>query len=141
MTEKTVFTDGVFDLFHANHLALLTKAATFGDKLVVAVISDAIARSYKRQPVIREQERLAIVRNISCVDHAFIFDDPLSSTTMQELIEKYRISAVVYAGDATPEFYGPAENAGIMHRLPYHLGTSTSGIIREIVSRTECGDL
>lgn len=132
MKQKTVFTDGVFDLFHANHLALLKEAKANGNKLVVGVLSDAVVRGYKRAPVIAEAERLAIVENIACVDTAFIVDKPLVSQTMDDIVEEHGIDAVVYAGNSTPEFYESAEKAGIMVRLPYHTGVSTTGIIENI---------
>ena len=49
---SVVLTDGVFDLIHANHLSLLMEASTYGEKLIVAVVSDAQAESFKRRPVI-----------------------------------------------------------------------------------------
>ncbi len=130
--QTVVFTDGVFDLFHANHLAVLEEAKTYGDKLVVGVTSDAMAASYKRAPVIAQQERLRIVQAISCVDEAFILDSPMGEEKMMEILDTYDVTSVVYAGDATPEFYRPAEAQGKMVHLPYHAGTSTSGILRKI---------
>lgn len=138
---KNVLTDGVFDLFHANHAAFLEEARSFGDRLIVAVVADRVVADYKRWPVIGERERLDVVRRLRCVDEAFILDEPLVGATMSRLIEAYDISAVVYAGNATPEFYGPAEAAGIMHRIPYRGGINTSGIIERIVSRRRDGDL
>ena len=138
---RNVFTDGVFDLFHANHAAFLEEARGFGDRLVVAVLGDRCVAEYKRWPVIREQERLDVVRRLRCVDEAFILDESLIGATMSRIIEAHDISAVVYAGNATPDFYRPAEAAGIMHRLPYREGINTTGIIESIVNRRRDGDL
>ncbi len=139
--DRVTFTDGVFDLLHANHIALLEEASTFGDRLVVGVISDAVAQEYKRCPVICESERLRIVLALSCVDEAFIMLGPLVGRTMEKIISAYRISAVVYAGTNTPEFYLPAERANMMHRLPYHSGVNSSRIVRRIISRHQAGEL
>lgn len=128
----TVFTDGVFDLFHANHVALLHEAQALGDRLVVGVVSDKVAQGYKRAPVICEAERLEVVANITCVDEAFIIDADMTSQTMDKIVDDFNISLVVYAGDATPDFYSSAEAAGIMPRLPYHVGVNTSDIIQRI---------
>ncbi len=127
-----VFTDGVFDLLHANHVALLREARAMGDRLVVGVISDEIARGYKRQPVVPQAERLEIVSSISHVSDAFIIDQPMVAATLDKIIVSHDISLVVYAGRSTPEFYEHAEQAGIMRRLPYHKGVSTSEIIRRV---------
>ena len=127
-----VFTDGVFDLLHANHVALLREARALGDRLVVGVISDEIARGYKRQPIIPQAERLEIVASISHVSAAFIIDQPMVAATLDKIIISHDISLVAYAGHNTPEFYENAERSGIMRRPPYHNGVSTSEIIRRI---------
>ncbi|MHA1189472.1 MAG: adenylyltransferase/cytidyltransferase family protein [Alphaproteobacteria bacterium] len=105
LPEKIVFTDGVFDLLHANHLAFLKEARAVGDRLIVGVISDRRVREYKRQPIIAQDERLQIVQCLTCVDHAFLLDDALVPQTMENLIAEHAITTVVYAGDNTPDFY------------------------------------
>jgi cytidyltransferase-like protein len=139
-TKRVVFTDGVFDLLHANHVALLEKARSHGDMLIAGVVSDARAAEYKRIPVIREDERLRVVSALSCVDHAFIIHDQLNAETMSRIITDYGVTAVVYSGNSTPEFYGPADMSGIMHRLPYHDGISSSAIIEQIIRRYKAGE-
>ena len=139
--KRVVFSDGVFDLLHANHVALLEKARTYGDVLIVGVISDERTVEFKRWPVIREDERLRIVEALSCVDHAFIIHEQLNAETMSRIIAKYGVTAVVYSGNSTPEFYGPAEDAGIMHRLPYHDGINSTEIIGRILSRHKTNEL
>ena len=46
-----VYVDMVGDLFHAGHVALLREARSHGDRLVVGVLSDETAASYKRRPI------------------------------------------------------------------------------------------
>lgn len=138
---KRVLTDGVFDLLHANHIAMLESARQFGDWLIVAVISDENAQGYKRKPVLSQDERLFCVRSLSCVDEAFVLTDPVTPDTMAKLINEYRIDAVVHAGPATPEFYGPAEDAGIMHHLHYRDGINSTDIIKRIVDRHRRSEL
>jgi cytidyltransferase-like protein len=133
--KRIVFTDGVFDLLHANHVAFLEDAKSFGDWLVVGVVSDLRAAAYKRHPIISQEERLRLVQALSCVDEAFIIHDALIPETMERIIADFDVSAVVYAGDATPNFYIPADRLGIMHRLPYRTGVSSSEIIGRIISR------
>jgi D-beta-D-heptose 7-phosphate kinase/D-beta-D-heptose 1-phosphate adenosyltransferase len=45
--ERVVFTNGCFDLLHVGHIAVLEQAHRFGDRLIVAVNSDASARRLK----------------------------------------------------------------------------------------------
>jgi len=138
---RTVLTDGVFDLLHANHIAFLEKARAFGDWLVVGVISDRRALEHKRQPIVPQDQRIKCVEALSCVDEVFLIDDPLTPETMKKLISGYGITAVVHAGTATPEFYIAAEEAQIMHHLSYHTGVSSSNIIQRIVEKHKNGEL
>ncbi|MGE3993779.1 adenylyltransferase/cytidyltransferase family protein, partial [Pseudorhodoplanes sp.] len=111
------------------------EARSFGDWLVVGVVSDLRAEEYKRLPVLNQEERLSVVEALSCVDEAFIIHQALISETMERIIADYHVDAVVYAGDSTPDFYKPAERSGIMHRLPYRAGVNSTDIIRRIISR------
>lgn len=67
------YTQGVFDMFHIGHLNLLNHAKECCDILLVGVNADALVQEYKHKtPVIREDQRLAIVQNIKSVDDAFL---------------------------------------------------------------------
>ncbi|MCP5082361.1 MAG: adenylyltransferase/cytidyltransferase family protein [Alphaproteobacteria bacterium] len=140
METRKVLTDGVFDLLHANHIALLEKARGLGDWLVVGVVSDRNAREYKRQPIIPQNERIRCIEALSCVDEVFLLDAPIVPETMRALVRDYEISIVVHAGTATPEFYAPAEETGIMHHLDYRPGVSSSEIIRRIIEMQQEGN-
>ncbi len=137
----TVFTDGVFDFLHVNHISFLEEAAGFGDRLVVGVVSDAQTAAYKRRPIMSEDERVQMVEALACVDEAFIIKEALTPETMEQILAKYHVSAVVYAGDSTPEFYVPAERAGIMTRLPYRSGVSSRAVIERVIGRHLDDDL
>ncbi|MEE9454965.1 MAG: adenylyltransferase/cytidyltransferase family protein [Paracoccaceae bacterium] len=134
-TKKIIFTDGAFDLFHANHVALLEEAKSLGDRLVVGVLSDECVANYKRLPVIPQDERLRIVQSQSCVDEAFILNAPMDAKTMREIINTYNITTIVYAGNSTPEFYQEIEEMGLLIRPIYRTGTNTSAIISRIIDR------
>lgn len=75
-SEKTVvLASGTFDLFHYDHLRYLTGAKQQGDILVVAVKSNKCARLKGcNRPIIDEEERIAIVDNIKCVDYTILVD-------------------------------------------------------------------
>jgi hypothetical protein len=51
---------------------------------------------------------------------------------MKQVIERHDVAHVVYAGKSTPDFYAYAEEIGVMRRLPYRDGVSTSAIIEQI---------
>ncbi|HHL22740.1 MAG TPA: hypothetical protein ENJ52_14605 [Aliiroseovarius sp.] len=132
---KLVYTEGVFDLFHANHSLLLKEARAHGDSLVVGVVSDRMAASYKRRPIIPERERLQIVQDHKSVDCAFILDGPVDSSTFDKALRDWRPDVVVYAGGGQGRFddyFRTAIEGGFYVDLPYHDGTSTSQIVARI---------
>jgi D-beta-D-heptose 7-phosphate kinase / D-beta-D-heptose 1-phosphate adenosyltransferase len=97
-----VFTNGVFDLLHAGHVALLEAAAGFGTSLVVALNSDASARRLGKgadRPLVAETDRARVVAAIGCVDCVVLFDEP----DPVALIESLRPDVLVKGGDYRPE--------------------------------------
>lgn len=72
ISKKRVFVSGCFDLLHSGHISFLETASKYG-YLIVAVGSDRTIMDLKgAAPVTRESERVAMVRAIRWVDHAFI---------------------------------------------------------------------
>ena len=69
---KKVFVSGCFDLLHSGHIAFFQEASAFGD-LYVGVGSDKTLYELKgRVPVNNEDERLYMIKAVSCVKDAFI---------------------------------------------------------------------
>jgi cytidyltransferase-like protein len=85
---RTVIVSGGFDPLHSGHIAYLTAAAKLGDRLVVGVNSDGWLICKKGRAFMPLQERLAIIRALSCVDAAISFDD--KDGTALKLIEAVR---------------------------------------------------
>lgn len=130
-----MYTEGVFDLFHANHALVLKEARSYGDTLVVGVVSDQMAATYKRVPVIPEQERLKIIQSQKSVDIAFILDKEFVAENLTQIVTDYEIDEVVYAGvvdGVWDKYYAPAIKGGFFTKIPYHAGRSTSKLIENL---------
>ncbi len=109
--ERIVFTNGCFDLLHLGHLRSLEQARGLGDRLIVAVNSDASVRRAKGagRPVRRAAQRMELVAGLACVDWVVGFgaDTPLL------LIERLRPDVLAKGGDwALDEIIGGAEVRG-----------------------------
>ncbi len=99
---KTVFTNGVFDIVHRGHITLLCKAADCGDRLIVAVNSDASVRSLGKgedRPVNAEADRALVVAGFQPVDAVVIFD----AHTPLDLVAALQPDVLVKGGDYNPE--------------------------------------
>ncbi|MAT91576.1 MAG: bifunctional heptose 7-phosphate kinase/heptose 1-phosphate adenyltransferase [Halioglobus sp.] len=95
--EKVVFTNGCFDLLHAGHVACLEQARACGDRLVVAVNSDASVRRLKGEgrPVNPLQRRMAVLAGLQAVDWVVSFD----ADTPEALLRELRPDVLAKGGD------------------------------------------
>lgn len=93
---KVGYTTGVFDMFHIGHLNILKKAKEQCDYLIVGVSTDENVLSYKHKtPIIPFEERIAIVRELRCVDEAV----PQTSMNKMEAWEKLHFDALFHGSD------------------------------------------
>ena len=94
---QIVFTNGCVDLLHRGHLRSLEGARRLGDRLVVAVNSDASVRRAKGpgRPIRKAAIRMELVAGLACVDWVVAFgaDTPL------RLIERLRPDILAKGGD------------------------------------------
>jgi D-beta-D-heptose 7-phosphate kinase/D-beta-D-heptose 1-phosphate adenosyltransferase len=79
--ERVVFTNGCFDLLHVGHVRSLEQARGLGDRLVVALNSDASVRRLKGagRPLVPARQRAEVIAALECVDWVLVFgeDTPL----------------------------------------------------------------
>jgi D-beta-D-heptose 7-phosphate kinase / D-beta-D-heptose 1-phosphate adenosyltransferase len=75
--ERIIMTNGCFDLLHAGHVTYLQQAKALGDRLIVAVNSDASVRQLKGEsrPINGLQERMAVLSALACVDWVVSFEE------------------------------------------------------------------
>ena len=78
---------GVFDLIHCGHIRSLKEAKKYGE-LTVGVFSDKVAKSFKRQPIIPEKQRLELIKELKCVDKAFILRKLVPDTKGYDIVVK-----------------------------------------------------
>jgi D-beta-D-heptose 7-phosphate kinase / D-beta-D-heptose 1-phosphate adenosyltransferase len=95
--QHIAFTNGCFDLLHIGHITLLEAARREGDRLIVAINSDASVRGLKgpSRPMVGERERARILAALAVVDAVVVFDDP----TPLRLVETLRPDVIVKGGD------------------------------------------
>jgi D-beta-D-heptose 7-phosphate kinase / D-beta-D-heptose 1-phosphate adenosyltransferase len=131
---RIVFTNGCFDILHVGHIALLEQCRQFGDKIVVAVNSDASVRELKGsgRPVIGENERMRVLAALGAIDAVILFDEQ----TPIELIRALRPDVLVKGGDWAASTIVGAEEVmtwgGRLEIVPTVEGVSTTSTIRKM---------
>lgn len=132
--ERIVMTNGCFDILHAGHVSYLHNARKLGDRLIVAVNSDASTSRLKgpTRPINPLLNRMIVLSALDSVDWVVAFEED----TPQRLISEVLPDILVKGGDYRPEqIAGGAEvvaNGGTVRVLNFEEGISTSNIIKKI---------
>lgn len=77
--DRVVFTNGCFDILHQGHVTYLAKAASMGERLVVALNTDTSVKQQGKgdnRPINPENARALVLASLGCVDAVVFFDAP-----------------------------------------------------------------
>ncbi len=135
--EKVVMTNGCFDILHAGHVSYLANARKLGDRLIVAVNSDASTKRLKGEtrPINPLINRMIVLGALEAVDWVVPFEED----TPQRVIADVLPDLLVKGGDYKPEDIAGSEevwaNGGEVRVLNFEDGISTSNIIKAIKSK------
>jgi rfaE bifunctional protein nucleotidyltransferase chain/domain len=134
-----VFTNGVFDILHRGHVEYLHDARALGGAMIVAVNSDASARSLGKgpdRPLNREQDRATVLSALASISLVLIFEE----RTPCELLQKVRPDLYVKGGDYDME---TLEETRLMRdwggdsvAIPFRDGFSTTNLVDRIRQAT-----
>jgi len=135
--EKVVMTNGIFDILHAGHVSYLANARKLGDRLIVAVNSDASTKRLKGEtrPVNPLSQRMIVLAALGAVDWAVDFEED----TPRRLIAGILPDLLVKGGDYQPHQIAGCDevwaNGGEVKVLNFEDGLSTTKIINQIKSQ------
>ncbi|WP_368913004.1 bifunctional D-glycero-beta-D-manno-heptose-7-phosphate kinase/D-glycero-beta-D-manno-heptose 1-phosphate adenylyltransferase HldE [Providencia stuartii] len=137
--ERVVMTNGCFDILHAGHVSYLANARKLGDRLIVAVNSDASTRRLKGEtrPVNPLEQRMIVLGALESVDWVVSFEED----TPQRLISEVLPDVLVKGGDYRPEEIAGSEEVwaagGEVKVLNFEDGISTTNIIKNIMKTSK----
>lgn len=129
--EKIVFTNGCFDILHPGHVSYLAQAKKLGDKLIVAVNSDASVSRLKgpSRPINHLEHRMHVLGGLASVDWVVPFEEDTPARIIAELVP----DVLVKGGDYKLEDIVGADTVlnagGEVKVLNFEDGFSTTGII------------
>lgn len=104
-----VFTNGVFDILHAGHVAYLEAASAQGSSLVVALNSDRSARDLGKsdhsgdRPFHTLADRARVVAALACVSWVTWFDEATPALLLQALRPEVYVKGGDYRIEDLPE--------------------------------------
>lgn len=132
--ERLVMTNGCFDLLHVGHIRYLQAARQLGDRLIVAVNSDASVSQLKgsSRPIVALEQRMEMLAALECVDWVVGFGEE----TPARLIAEVTPDTLVKGGDYQPEeiagYEHVTQRGGEVKVLDFVPGCSTSEIVEKI---------
>ncbi|HKM14610.1 MAG TPA: bifunctional D-glycero-beta-D-manno-heptose-7-phosphate kinase/D-glycero-beta-D-manno-heptose 1-phosphate adenylyltransferase HldE [Marinospirillum sp.] len=135
--EKVVFTNGCFDLLHAGHVAYLEEAHKLGDRLIVAVNSDASVSRLKgaSRPINALDNRMRVLAGLQSVDWVVPFEED----TPAKIIAQLMPNVLVKGGDYQVESIAGADTVlaagGEVKVLTFVDGVSTTAMVRSILDK------
>lgn len=127
---KVVFTTGVFDMLHHGHLNLIQKAKTFGDILIIGLVSDEEVKRVKgeNRPKVPYETRRELLLGLKDVD-SIVYQETFDPT---DAIKSMKVDIIVKGEDQDhiSEEYAKQHNIEIV-RVPRTPGISTTDLINK----------
>ena len=132
--ELIVFTNGCFDILHVGHIRYLKKAASLGDKLVLAVNSDSSVKELKgkNRPFVPENERLEMLATLEMVDYLVLFSEADCKAVIDQLEPQIYVKGGDYRIEDLPEAEVVYSYGGKIVLITEIKGRSTSNLINKI---------
>jgi len=130
---KIATLNGSFDLLHAGHLYIIHQASLQGDKLVVALNSDASIQKYKSKsrPIITLKHRLEMMAALEFVDYVTWFEETDPCELLSKIRPDVHVNGAEYGANCI-EAETVIKHGGRIHivdRIPL---LSTSEVIQKI---------
>ncbi len=134
---RVVFTNGVFDLVHAGHVAYLAWARAQGDALIVGLNADVSVRALKgpERPLVPFADRAEVLAGLRSVDAIVGFAERTPETLLDRVRPDVHVKSAQYRIDDLPERVVVLQHGGEIRLAPHVAGRSTTDIVAEIRRR------
>ena len=129
--KTVVYTSGTFDMLHANHIKMIEYARSLADILIVGVNTDELVMSYKTQPIIPFEDRIALVKALKYPDIVI----PQKSLNHADKVEKLHFDIFVVGDDWVGKYDYLKEQGVTVVYFPYGEGVSSSELKDRIYNR------
>jgi len=134
--EDIVMTNGCFDILHAGHVSYLNSARKLGQRLIIAVNSDASVRGLKGsgRPVNTCDRRMTVLAALGAVDWVVEFTEETPERLIAELLPDVLVKGGDYKVEEIAGHKQVLGNGGKVNILQFEDGCSTTAIINAIKS-------
>lgn len=132
--ERIVMSNGCFDILHAGHIDYLTKAKALGDRLLIAVNSDASVQRLKgkSRPIIPLSQRMELLAALEVVDWVVPFEDDTPEALICQILPDILVKGDDYQVEEIAGYRCVTKNGGQVLTLQLRAGLSTSALVEKI---------
>ena len=132
--KSIVFTNGCFDLLHRGHIEYLSKAADFGDVLVIGLNSDDSVSRLKgpHRPIQDEISRAHIMAALEFVDLVVYFNEDTPYELIQKVLPDVLVKGADYKAEDIIGYDIVKAKGGKVETIEFLPGHSTSAIEEKI---------
>ena len=123
----------VFNMVIANHIKMIEYARSLGDILIVGVNTDELVESYKSQPIIPFDERIALVKALKYPDIVI----PQHSLDHADKVNKLNFDVFVVGDDWAGKYDYLKEQGVDVVYFPYGAGVSSTNLKQRIYENYE----
>ena len=134
---RVAFTNGVFDLLHAGHVAYLAWARAQGDALLVGLNEDASVRALKgpERPLSPFADRARVLAGLRSVAAVVGFGERTPETLLDRVRPDVHVKSAQYRLEDLPERAVVFGYGGEIRLAPHLAGRSTTDIVAEVRRR------
>ncbi len=138
--KRIVTTNGCFDIFHAGHASLLTKAKRLGDILIVGLNSDtSIKRIKPGRPIVPENERATVLAALESVDYIVLFQEDTPHNYLKAVKPHIHVKGTDRSIDQIIEKDILEKLGAELKLIQITEGVSTTNIIEKILDKHKKG--
>ena len=132
--ENIVMTNGCFDILHAGHVSYLNSARKLGQRLILAVNSDASVRGLKGsgRPINTCDRRMTVLAALGAGDWVVEFTEETPERLISELLPDVLVKGGDYKVEEIAGHKQVLANGGKVRILQFEDGCSTTAIINAI---------
>jgi len=131
---RFVFTNGCFDVLHAGHVALLQRARSLGDYLLVGLNSDRSVHRLKGdgRPAQDERSRATVLAALMPVDGVVLFEEDTPLELIRDLVPDILVKGGDYAKDQIVGRDVVESAGGEVVVVPLVPGQSSSALVEKL---------
>jgi choline-phosphate cytidylyltransferase/glycerol-3-phosphate cytidylyltransferase len=131
--KTVVYTSGTFDMLHYNHLKMIEYARSLGDILIIGVNTDELVMSYKSEPIIPFEERIALVKALKYPDIVI----PQHSLDHRDKVKNLNFDVFVVGDDWAGKFdYLKKQGVSVVY-FPYGKGVTSTNLKQKLYENYE----